>query len=67
MKEQRMWAVVGPADQGIIGIDKDFDKAWGKALLFTFDAENADLAGMKEFLQRQGCTCRELEVKEVEG
>ena len=61
----RMWAVTGP--QGIIGIDKDSDKAWAKAALFYFDDDRTGMVEMREFMEDIGCTCRELEVKEVEG
>ena len=64
MKEQRMWAVFGPAKQGIIGIDEDFEMAWVKATRLEFDAESAGKAGMKEFLERTGFSCRQVEVKE---
>ena len=61
----KMWAVVGRGEQGIIGIDEDFEMAWIKATRLEFDAECAGAAGMKEFLERQGCSCREVEVMEV--
>ena len=65
-RARKMWAVFGPGEQGIIGIDVDFEMAWSKATRFEFGLEHGKLAGMKEFLEQTNYTCREVEVKELE-